>query len=108
MSYYVPMFPPIASRNSIVTDEMNPLTRAYRDVVIYDERDAEDPLYEGPIVVHANGWIELEGDRLLSPHAVHHIDVFDDVGEREEGDGTDGERDGGRGDDYRTNRFSPR
>ena len=88
------MFPPIVSRDSIVPDDVsadhvNPFTRAYRDVVVYDERDAEEPLYEGPIVVHANGWIELEGDRLLSPHAVHHIDVYDDVDDWEEGDETD-------------------
>ncbi|ADB61326.1 hypothetical protein Htur_2448 [Haloterrigena turkmenica DSM 5511] len=48
------------------------------DVAIYDDPVDDDPLYEGPIVVHANGWIELEGDRLLSPSAVHHIDVYDD------------------------------
>ncbi|NUB92705.1 hypothetical protein HTZ84_03490 [Haloterrigena sp. SYSU A558-1] len=71
------MFPPIASRDSIVSDDVNPLTEAYRDVVIYDEPVDDDPLYEGPIVVHANGWIELEGNRLLSPSAVHHIDIYD-------------------------------
>nr|WP_049941720.1 hypothetical protein [Haloterrigena turkmenica] len=72
------MFPPIASRHSIVSDDANPFTRAYVDVAIYDDPVDDDPLYEGPIVVHANGWIELEGDRLLSPSAVHHIDVYDD------------------------------
>ncbi|WP_247002441.1 hypothetical protein [Halosolutus gelatinilyticus] len=54
-------------------------TLAYEDVVIYDGADADDVLYEGPILVHPNGWLELEGNRLLSPGAVHHIDIYDDV-----------------------------
>jgi hypothetical protein len=107
------MLPPIFSRKSIRTGDVNPLTRAYRDVVIYDERDAEDPLYEGPIVVHANGWIELEGNRLLSPDAVHHIDVYDDeteeVGDRQDGTGSAGTGSDGNvsHNDHRTSRFSP-
>ncbi len=98
------MFPPPFSRDSIVTDDMNPLTQAYRDVVIYDGADADEELYAGPIVVHANGWIELEGDRLLSPSAIHHIDIYDDVTEPE-AESTDDERTDG---DDPTNRFSPR
>ena len=102
------MFPPFASTESIVGDDLNPLTRAYHDVVIYDAVDADDPLYEGPVVVHANGWIELEGNRLLSPAAVHHIDVYDDESEWH-GDGGDDSDDGGDFDsENRTNRFSPR
>ncbi|MGQ3414386.1 hypothetical protein ACT4ML_19330 [Natrinema sp. LN54] len=102
------MFPPIAGRDSIVTDSVNPLTQAYRDVVIYGDADSDDILYEGPIVVHANGWIELEGERLLSPHAIHHIDIYDDErGERSGDDETDGRRNGDGDDGYRTNRFSP-
>lgn len=65
------MFPLPLSRESIVSEGTNPPTQAYHDVVIYDGTDAADVLYEGPIVVHANGWLELEGDRLLSPSAVH-------------------------------------
>ncbi|MDQ2051634.1 hypothetical protein RBH26_14235 [Natronolimnohabitans sp. A-GB9] len=101
------MFPPIASRESIFTDDRNPLTHAYHDVVIYGDAASDEVRYEGPIVVHANGWIELEGNRLLSPHAIHHIDIYDD--ERGEWEASDDERDDGAdGDDYRTNRFSPR
>ncbi|QSW99478.1 hypothetical protein [Haloterrigena alkaliphila] len=85
------MFPAFAARDSIVSDDANPFTRAYRDVVIYDDPVDDDPLYEGPIVVRANGWIELEGNRLLSPHAVHHIDIYDD-----EFTGTGSERDDSR------------
>lgn len=51
----------------------------YEDVIIYDGTDADDVLYEGPVRIHPNGWLELEGDRLLSPSAVHHIDIYDDV-----------------------------
>lgn len=102
------MFPPIASTDPIYdAEELNPLTRAYHDVVIYGDAGSEEVLYEGPIVVHANGWLELEGNRLLSPHAVHHIDIYDDRegGERGAADERDDDTDG---DDYRTNRFTPR
>ena len=102
------MFPPFASTEPLTGDDLNPLTRAYHDVVIYDAVDADDPLYEGPVVVHANGWIELEGNRLLSPAAIHHIDIYDDRSEWH-GDGNDESE---NGDDFdsenRTNRFSPR
>jgi hypothetical protein len=102
------MFPPPFSNESILTDEMNPLTQAYHDAVVYDAAEADEPLYEGPIVVHANGWLELEGNRLLSPNAVHHIDIYDDEPATSD-DGAD--RRDGRGDgsdDRRTGRFSPR
>ncbi|AGB36391.1 hypothetical protein [Natronococcus occultus] len=94
------MFPPVLSNESILTDEMNPLTRAYHDAVVYDEVDAEDPLYEGPLVIYANGWLELEGNRLLSPSAVHHVDIYDD----ERPPAADDDRD----DDRRTGRSGPR
>jgi hypothetical protein len=99
------MFPPVFSSESILTDEVNPLTQAYHDAVVYDEADAEAPLYEGPLVVHANGWLELEGNRLLSPSAVHHVDIYDDRPPAENDDRAD--RDAGD-DDRRTGRFSPR
>ncbi|TYL40420.1 hypothetical protein CV102_02270 [Natronococcus pandeyae] len=104
------MFPPPFSSELILTDDMNPLTQAYHDVVIYGDADADDALYEGPVVVHANGWLELEGNRLLSPSAVHHIDIYDDesdeLGSEPAGGDTDGSGDGD--DDRRTGRFSPR
>ncbi|WP_276252781.1 hypothetical protein [Halomontanus rarus] len=93
------MFPPPLSTESIVGDDLNPFTLAYRDVVIYDEATADNPLYEGPIVVHPNGWIELEGHRLLSPSAIHHIDIYDELEDADE-------REGGAGDDdRRSDRF---
>ena len=104
------MFPPPVSRESISSDEINSLTRAYRDAVIYDEADADESLYEGPIVVHANGWIELEGNRLRSPSAVHHIDIYDDEVTERDGDAGGDHGDDGRpgDDDRRTGRFSLR
>ncbi|ARS88519.1 hypothetical protein [Natrarchaeobaculum aegyptiacum] len=103
---------PLASTESIFDGDLTVLTQAYHDVVIYDGPDPDDVLYEGPIVVHANGWIELEGNRLLSPSAIHHIDVFDDA--ELSGDGTPprgGRRDDDGSDDpggSRTSKFSPR
>ncbi|SDQ59687.1 hypothetical protein [Natronobacterium texcoconense] len=92
-------------------DDLDPLTRAYQNVVIYADANSEEVLYEGPIVVHANGWLELEGNRLLSPSAVHHVDVYDDETESDRSDDTGNDTDGrgdDRGDDNRTSRFSPR
>ncbi|WP_306056829.1 hypothetical protein [Natronococcus wangiae] len=110
------MFPPPFSNDSILTGDLNPLTQAYHDVGIYGDADADDVLYEGPVVVHANGWLELEGNRFLSPSAVHHVDIYDVETEPRKGgdDGTDRDDDGGdrdewgSDDDRRTGRFSPR
>ena len=106
------MFPPPVSGRSILPDDWTLFARAYHDAVVYDGPDPEDVLYEGPLIVHLNGWLELEGDRLLSPSAVHHVDVYDEVDDP--GDRTGGRDDGRGGDDdgssdrSRTNRFSPR
>ncbi|WP_293028813.1 hypothetical protein [Natronococcus sp.] len=100
------MFPPPVSNESILTDELNPLTRAYHEAVVYDDREGDDPLYEGPIVVHANGWLELEENRLLSPSAVHHVDIYDDERPPVEDRDRNGHDTGD--DDCRTGRFSPR
>ncbi|GAB3676176.1 hypothetical protein [Halopiger thermotolerans] len=67
-------------------------TQAYEDVVIYDGTDEDDVLYEGPVLIHPNGWLEVEGNRLLSPGAVHHIDIYDDVDIDEGADGADDQR----------------
>ncbi|WP_394295219.1 hypothetical protein [Halobiforma nitratireducens] len=78
-------------------------------MVIYGNPDSEGVLYEGPVVVHANGWLELEGNRLLSPSAVHHLDIYDESEhhDADESETTERGHDDGGGDD-RTNRFSPR
>lgn len=106
------MYSPPASRESILSDGIDPFTRAYRDVVIYADVDSEEVLHEGPIVVHANGWIELEGGRLLSPSAIHHIDVYDEAEPASTDDASREDRrrsdDDGGSDGRRTNRFSPR
>ncbi len=102
------MFPPPIPSRSYLPNDWTIFARAYRDAVVYDGPGPDDVLYEGPIIVHLNGWLELEGDRLLSPSAVHHVDVYDELEEsgefgRESDDGDDRSGNG-----YRTNRFSPR
>ena len=72
--------------------EPNCATQAYEDVIIYDGTDEDDVLYEGPIQIYPNGWLELEGNRLLSPSAVHHIDIYDDVDLEDEEDQHDDRR----------------
>ncbi|PSQ02925.1 hypothetical protein BRC94_00435 [Halobacteriales archaeon QS_5_70_17] len=47
----------------------------YTEVVVYGDKDGETVLHEGAIRIRADGWIELPTGRLLSPGAVHHIDV---------------------------------
>lgn len=47
----------------------------YDDVTIYGDEDKSTILHEGPARIRANGWVEVPGGRLLSPNAVHHIDV---------------------------------
>ena len=62
---------------------LNPLTEAlerlfvaqYDHAICYADTEGDTVLYEGPVTVRANGWVELPGDRLLSPNAVHRIDV---------------------------------
>ncbi|RQG97443.1 hypothetical protein EA472_19565 [Natrarchaeobius oligotrophus] len=49
------------------------------EAAIYDEAAADEPLYEDPVLIHADGRLELEGNRPPSPAAVHHVDVNDDV-----------------------------
>lgn len=109
------MFPPFPSRESVLSNDPDPLTWAYRDVVVYDGPGPDDVLYEGPLVGDANGWLELEGNRLLSPSAVHHVDVYDDRDDELEGQSVRDGNDRGDGsgndersdDDRRTDRFSP-
>ena len=104
------MFPPPFSSRSAIPDGPPSVTQAYQDVILYGDMDGEDVLYEGPIVVHPTGWIELEGNRLLSPTAIHHITIFDD--ERDQRDSSERTRgntpdDDSGGGTSRTNRFRP-
>lgn len=52
--------------------------KEYDEAVVYGDLDEETVLHRGPVVVRANGWVELPGDRLLSPGAVHHVDPASD------------------------------
>lgn len=57
-------------------DELADLfVQEYRKAVVYADLEGETVLHEGEIRVLANGWIELPTGRLLSPRAVHHVDV---------------------------------
>ena len=47
----------------------------YTAVIVYGDKDGETVLHEGAIRMRADGWIELPTGRLLSPGAVHHVDV---------------------------------
>ena len=47
----------------------------YRDAVVYADFEQETVLHEGDLRLLGNGWVELPTGRLLSPDAVHHIDV---------------------------------
>ncbi|WP_254769238.1 hypothetical protein [Salinilacihabitans rarus] len=74
----MPLFPPIASRRSALDGAVRDLfEQSYDHAVVYGDRDGEDVLHEGPVRVRANGWLELDGGRLLSPAAVDHVDVYD-------------------------------
>ncbi|WP_435361408.1 hypothetical protein [Haloarchaeobius sp. DFWS5] len=47
----------------------------YEDVVVYGDREGEVILHEGSVRMRGDGWLELPTDRLLSPEAVHNIDI---------------------------------
>ena len=50
------------------------LTRTYDHATVYADVQSETVLHEGGVRVLANGWLELDTGRLLSPDAVHHVD----------------------------------
>ena len=56
----------------VVTDRFE---TEYDDAVVYGDVDGDTVLHEGAVRVRANGWVELPTGRLLSPEAVHHVDV---------------------------------
>jgi hypothetical protein len=49
--------------------------KEYENVIVYGDIEGDTVLHEGAIRILANGWIQLPTDRLLSPKAVHHIDI---------------------------------
>ncbi|WP_231188609.1 hypothetical protein [Haladaptatus sp. DYF46] len=51
--------------------------KEYKDVVIYGDFDEDEVLHEGPIRIQANGWIELPAGRLISPTAIHHLNIIE-------------------------------
>lgn len=46
----------------------------YDHAVVYGDLEEETVLHRGPVLIRANGWMELPSGRLLSPDAVHHVD----------------------------------
>ena len=48
---------------------------SYERGVVYGDADETEVLYDGPLRLLANGWLEVGDGRLLSPDAVHHVDV---------------------------------
>lgn len=68
------MIPPFSPLNPLIEALERLLETHYDHAVVYADEDTV--LYEGQVTVRANGWIELRGGRLLSPNAVHHIDVL--------------------------------
>lgn len=55
------------------------LVRSYSDATVYADPEQERVLHEGEVRLLGNGWVELPSGRLLSPGAVHHLDVHDDA-----------------------------
>jgi|GEM_PF-3576863 len=103
---------PLSTTSAIGDGPAEPL--AYTDVTLYGDADNEDVLYEGPVLIHGNGWLEVEGGRLLSPAAVHHLDIYDDdppwgrvEGPEKPRESRETPNHGERGHDNRTNRFRP-
>jgi len=47
----------------------------YENAVVYGDFEQERLLHEGEVRLLSNGWVALPTGRLLSPEAVHHIDV---------------------------------
>lgn len=47
----------------------------YEEVAVYADREGRTVLHEGPVRIRGDGWLELPTGRLLSPEAVHHVDV---------------------------------
>lgn len=52
--------------------------KEYSDVTVYGDFEQERVLHEGDIRLLGNGWVELPSGRLLSPEAVHHVDVHEE------------------------------
>ncbi|WP_254864186.1 hypothetical protein [Halovivax gelatinilyticus] len=67
-------------------DPTDLIVRTVEDAVVYGDVESETVLHEGGLRILANGWIELDTGRLLSPSAVHHVDVRPPADERDEVD----------------------
>lgn len=66
------MFAPADRLRSVLSELFE---ERYDRAVVYADADGETVLHEGRVCVRPSGWIELPTGRLLSPDAVHHVDV---------------------------------
>jgi hypothetical protein len=67
----------VVSTHSVWDEIVDVFEQEYGEVVVYGDADREAVLHEGPARLLGNGWVELPDGRLLSPHAVHHVDVVE-------------------------------
>ncbi|WP_254542895.1 hypothetical protein [Halomarina pelagica] len=65
----------VVSTDSVWESLADLFEEEYDDVTVYGDADGRAVLHEGPVRVRANGWVDLPTGRLLSPAAVHHVDV---------------------------------
>ncbi|MEF8781182.1 MAG: hypothetical protein V5A46_10935 [Haloferacaceae archaeon] len=68
----------VSTESAIDLAEIDPaelFEREYENAVVYADLEAETILHEGKLRILASGWVELPTGRLLSPEAVHHVDV---------------------------------
>ncbi|WP_336361195.1 hypothetical protein [Haladaptatus sp. ZSTT2] len=69
----------VLSPESLADQFANIFEDEYDDVIIYGDEEKSMILHEGPAHIRANGWVEVPEGRLLSPNAVHHIDVQENL-----------------------------
>ena len=65
----------VLSTNSVWDEVADTFEQEYTNSVVYGDFEQETVLHEGDVRLLANGWVALPTGRLLSPEAVHHIDV---------------------------------
>lgn len=65
----------VVSRDSVWDALIDSVERVYDNAIVYGDMEGDTVLHEGPVRIMGNGWVELPDDRLISPEAVHHVDV---------------------------------
>ena len=70
----------VFSTEPVWSDIDEAFTQEFRNAVVYADFQQETVIHEGALRLLANGWVELPSGRLLSPDAVHHIDMHPERG----------------------------